>query len=304
MAVLDKDKCLFQYPSSQSCRSIRIPLVQTTQEPKEYYWSSEWESPRADNGTNYWEYKVFEPLTSFPFTGLDEVRISNTHIKFKFKDCYSYFSALKLYPPGSQIVFDQPDLDKLYTSGFRDDEIQTGISKNCFYFYTEAYYKDNETGDGSYTISMPIEQFRLVRCEEFEDYGGSPYTNCDFCGATQSTYYPASRCEDYFPDGVTFEYEYELNQNTTIYQYYNYLYELWRSFRERILDVCANCSGFGPTEPNYEVCECTNIGLTDEMFNDNIIEGDDQDDLAIAGCYTFFMQNIRICRLSEPLRMT
>ena len=309
MSVTDKDKCLFQFPSSQSCRAIKnikLAVIYGTESTRpEFWWSSEWSQLIGQNNqVRYWEDKFLELLVEFPFRDAKSIKVTQQHLKIEFDNCYDYYSALKLYPPGSQIIIRGGTLTDKEFRQVRGHPSPTlyGLHPDpyaCLFFITEAYYIDNDLDDGNFTISLPIEQFQPVFCDEYEDYGATPMSelDCDFCGTDEATIY-SGVTSDNFPDGLTLEYNPNFENMNTFWELLNSRYLIIKRYREEIVDVIAECDDPLGTEPgNEEICECTDIYLTDFPLRE-----DDRD--LIETCLNFLEAEIRICRYSEPLRMT
>lgn len=312
MSVTDKDKCLFQFPSSQSCRTIKnikFAVIHGTETSvPEFWWSSEWGQYIGENDqVNYWQDKILELLVEFPFRNTKSIKVTQEHLKIEFPNCYDYYSALKLYPPGSQIIIRGGTLINTEPSLPRGHQTSTfdGLDPDpyaCLFFITEAYYIDNDLDDGNFTMSLPIEQFQPVFCSEYGDYGANPMPEnyCDFCGTTEAVYYHTGTGPNY-PNGITFEYNPNFESIDNFWELLNSRYLIWKRYREEVRDVIAGCDNPLGTEPgNEEICECTDIYLTDFPFR---VAGEEGENLRET-CLNFLEAQIRICRYSEPLRMT
>lgn len=192
MAEYNKDKCSFQFPSSQSCRNIAFAMLREgdgTSSPN-FVWKSDWHDAYVTNpdpycddpldpppcngddygnpGTQYWETGPFQLHTQFPFRNLNKITITPVELIFEFENCYEKYAALKLYPEGSQIVITMNLNDPFgYNAPNKSINItcpyaRNGSSAACFYFLSEAYYT-TQTYDNPLTLTFPIQQFQQIQ---------------------------------------------------------------------------------------------------------------------------------------------
>ena len=137
---------------------------------------------------DYWSSEVTQVYGVAPWIFLSEVRLDDDHLVFRWDDCFYKFAALKLFPPGSEIVI------SFYTDllGFSQEEQESGEFAapylgwaGCIYFVADQFSQSADELD-AYEIRLNIPQFRAV----FNGEDGDPDYEHDpspsggtFCGA-------------------------------------------------------------------------------------------------------------------------
>ena len=345
MAEFNKDKCSFQFPSSQSCRNISFAMLREgtgTDGNSDFVWKREWHDslinypnpycddpldPPCENGdfpgipgTKYYQTGPFELHTQFPFRKLDEIRITPEYLIFKFQNCRDKFSALKLYPEGSQIVITMNLNDPFgYNAPNRSVPIgnectqrRNDSSAACFYFLSESFYAEQNSTGTPLEIVMPIDQFQIFQtdCGSFPDPADSSY------GCTAD-------CESYLEGltgcaGISWGTNSPTSLDITYRENYYEMCELFYNyFRDLLLEyntfdcACCDCDECNCDKPPKNIselckCECDNFlpgtetgfleyGLPPKYWD--IYGGTNR-------CFFTIGTTIRICRKSEPFRST
>lgn len=353
MGVLDKDRCSFQWISSASCRNISFASLREgdgSPDPSDgsrpdFVWKREWPlrftpypDPYCDDpldpgycddlpdepgrGGSYWETAPFELHTQFPFSKINEIRITPEYIKIQFIDCQTKYAALKLYPEGSQIIitfngnsiygYNPPNQTVpeygdgsggQYSACDSTDDISSAA---CFYFLANGYYYENDLSDVN-SILLPINQFQQIQtdCSNTENE-----EECrDVCDAFKHNMFSCSAVS-----GDGFEFDESWNYYEFLDAVSSHFYNYYLTNYSGDCD-CVGCgidySGDGICEEDnsYEIirciCDCANkfpgteLGL-DEFGLPPIFADVHSYEESRNTCMFALATTIRVCRRSTP----
>lgn len=344
MAEFNKDKCSFQFPSSQSCRNISFAMLREgtgTDGNSDFVWKRDWHdslirypNPYCDDpldppfgcdppenpgrpGTKYYQTGPFELHTQYPFRKLDEIRITPEYLIFKFQNCRDKVSALKLYPEGSQVVITMNLNDPFgYNAPNRSVPIGNDCSEQrntssaaCFYFLSESFYTEQISADPEQPLKiyMPIDQFQIVQtdCGSFPDPADSSYG----CTADCESYLEGLTACAGISWGTNTPGSIDISYTENYYEMCDLFYDF---FRNSLLD-----NNSGPCDCNNCFCSSGDISPLCTCECDNFLPGTEEGFLEYGlpakysdlyegqnKCFFTIGTTIRICRKSEPFRST